>query len=1073
MPSITINIAAPLATDVTGSAANLRFMWLELDDGNAHAASISSCGWLPPPATRPHEPGRLVTGQHAQEIRKSYSRTLNISASQYQQLSAFTANQLEQELAPAYDLLNNNSVNLVWRALEAAGLVADNPRWPGAWHIDGGGTTEENVATDVTPAHTAEDLKNFLGDLLQQSRELVCDNWKSTVLRNLQTHLAQRWQDHAGDYERTRLMRYDPLALDLDGDGLETRSVSDERPVYFDHDGDGVRTATGWIAADDGLLVLDRNNNGIIDDGSELFGDNTALMSGGTASDGFAALADQDSNRDGVVNRDDAGWSRLRIWRDFNQDGQSDKTELFSPEQLDITSLTLAATRQRLTLGNGNQIADTGHYTRRDGSRGEMADVNFRAQPFFRRFTDTPVISHAVTQLPDVAGSGKVRDLRAAAMQSPALLATLTQYRDSTTSSAQQALLEQLLSDWAATAGMHSSLQDRLAGGYLIEWRVLGHDIVRNDARGAALVAALEKKLSILDAFNGRHFFDVRNGTPAAFTGFHVRPGQQGQPGRITIALSPQQLDTLERSYAALHDSVYGSLLLQTRFTSLFGQVNTSFADNRVQMDFSAIEQHFEQALAANRPDAMADLIEFYQYANLPGLPQWRTDVMLARQIHQRAGIPEEQQLFAQNGISRGQRYEWKNNIIIGSIAGEWVFGSYQNDLIYGDAGNDELYGFNNDDLLDGGSGADYMKGGSGNDIYLLRRNSGHDVIDNTDSEFSYTSCSSQSNDIVVFEDVAVGDLQIIRRSGDDMQLKYGDNDSVTIKNVFVAPNCEIDAFHFADNVVLTTAQLFDEVELEATQLGAADDFARLSRYDEFLFAGDGRDTIDGAAGDDCLSGEHGDDLLFGNTGNDLLDGGSGNDLLIGGHGDDMIHADDGADVIAFNRGDGADTIRMSAATDGNTVSLGGGIRYDDLWFEKAGRHLRLDLGGGDTMTFNDWYAGEAQTGVAWLQMMTENGRDYDGSSTSPLQNKKIVQFDFSRLVAQFDAARHTDPGLGRWALATALPSAHHDGSDILALGGERAYCYARREPFLVRADETDMLQPLAQYDAARSALLQ
>jgi len=51
----------------------------------------------------------------------------------------------------------------------------------------------------------------------------------------------------------------DPLALDLDGDGIETLAADGYRGALFDSNADGVRTATGWVAPDDGLLVLDRN----------------------------------------------------------------------------------------------------------------------------------------------------------------------------------------------------------------------------------------------------------------------------------------------------------------------------------------------------------------------------------------------------------------------------------------------------------------------------------------------------------------------------------------------------------------------------------------------------------------------------------------------------------------------------------------------------------------------------------------------------------------------------------------------------------------------------------------------
>ena len=62
-----------------------------------------------------------------------------------------------------------------------------------------------------------------------------------------------------------------PLILDLDGNGVETVSVNDG--VYFDHDGNGFAEKSGWVSKDDAILVRDLNNNGQIDDGSELFGD--------------------------------------------------------------------------------------------------------------------------------------------------------------------------------------------------------------------------------------------------------------------------------------------------------------------------------------------------------------------------------------------------------------------------------------------------------------------------------------------------------------------------------------------------------------------------------------------------------------------------------------------------------------------------------------------------------------------------------------------------------------------------------------------------------------------------------
>gem|GEM_PF-5567755 len=113
--------------------------------------------------------------------------------------------------------------------------------------------------------------------------------------------------------------RGDPLILDLDGDGTETTGVADG--AYFDHDANGFAERTGWAGSDDGLLVWDRNGDGIINNGRELFGDQTLLKNGSRAANGFQALAEWDDNLDGKVYVNDSVWPNLKIWRDFDGDG--------------------------------------------------------------------------------------------------------------------------------------------------------------------------------------------------------------------------------------------------------------------------------------------------------------------------------------------------------------------------------------------------------------------------------------------------------------------------------------------------------------------------------------------------------------------------------------------------------------------------------------------------------------------------------------------------------------------------------------------------------------------------------
>ncbi|MDL2322070.1 hypothetical protein LJC47_07000, partial [Desulfosarcina sp. OttesenSCG-928-B08] len=121
-----------------------------------------------------------------------------------------------------------------------------------------------------------------------------------------------------------------PLILDLDGDGISTVALSEG--VYFDHDGNGFAQQSGWGGSGDGLLVLDRNENDRIDDGTELFGSNSFLSNGKAAANGFVALAVFDTHKDGIIDANDEVFSQLRVWKDINTDGYASEGELFTLE---------------------------------------------------------------------------------------------------------------------------------------------------------------------------------------------------------------------------------------------------------------------------------------------------------------------------------------------------------------------------------------------------------------------------------------------------------------------------------------------------------------------------------------------------------------------------------------------------------------------------------------------------------------------------------------------------------------------------------------------------------------------
>jgi len=127
-----------------------------------------------------------------------------------------------------------------------------------------------------------------------------------------------------------------------------------------------------------------------------------------------------------------------------------------------------------------------------------------------------------------------------------------------------------------------------------------------------------------------------------------------------------------------------------------------------------------------------------------------------------------------------------------------------------------------------------------------------------------------------------------------------------------------------------------------------------------------------------------------------------------------------------------------------DTLSVGGGIRYQDLTLAKNNNDLILDATGGDKLILKDWYAAIPVHSVLNLQLIAEAMADFNPASSDPLLNRKVQSFDFQGIVQAFDAARAANPALTSWALTNALLDFHLSGSDTEALGGDLAYQYGK-----------------------------
>ena len=164
-----------------------------------------------------------------------------------------------------------------------------------------------------------------------------------------------------------------PIVIDIAGDGIALTNPSDG--VDFDLNGNGTRDRLGWTRAgsDDAWLALDRDGNGSIDRGAELFGDFTPQPASSNKN-GFLALAEFDNNRDGVIDSRDSVFESLRLWQDKNHNGISELDELHTLLELNVKALELDFKESKRVDEFGNEfkyrakVKDT-----RDGTVGRWA----------------------------------------------------------------------------------------------------------------------------------------------------------------------------------------------------------------------------------------------------------------------------------------------------------------------------------------------------------------------------------------------------------------------------------------------------------------------------------------------------------------------------------------------------------------------------------------------------------------------------------------------------------------------------------------------------------------------------
>ena len=748
-----------------------------------------------------------------------------------------------------------------------------------------------------------------------------------------------------------------PVILDLDGDGVETRAL--QATSFFDHNADGFAEQTGWVGADDGLLVLDRNGNARIDSGRELFGNHTLLANGMEAQNGFQALAQLDANADGKVDSVDPAFTNLRIWRDGDGDGISAPDELTTLSASSVQSISTGYAEASIVDPQGNTHRQVGSYTRANGTRGAATDVWFSAAPQHTIAKDWIPLPQRIAELPVAPGFGTARDLSQAMVrdQSGVLEGLVRSFMSQTDPSQRMGTLEQILFAWVGTAGVDPS------------------------SRGPLMDA---RRLAVLEAFAGRPFMN----------GFGPNPTEPAVP-------------PLMEAYTELRELVYAELMLQTHLKPLDTLITYTWdpAAGSSRGDLAGVASALETRLTQDPVGGRALLGEFARAVRgLDGeetLGYWAFRDRLAQRggdllwvmdsagrpvvggssggdvlngtsqadalqggagadtlaggangdtLHGDAGADvlygedgddhlvggaDDDQLFGGAGDDR----------LEGGIGNDDVSGENGNDTLTGGAGDDRLWGNDGNDVLHAGPGRDTLDGGRGSDAYVLGRNTGQATIKDNDWAFPATDVIRVEAGIAPGEVMAVRDgVDLVLRvagTATELRLYWWFNEGFGYEY-------QVQRVEFTDGTVWTVDTLRDMVTRGTDGSDSITGFGT-------------SDLLRGLGGDDTLAGAGGDDRLEGGTGNDTLYGENGNDTLLGGPGNDALDGGLDSDTYQFARGFGRDTIydndwwRPSI----DRVVFEAGVMPTDVTATRDGNDLLLRLSGGtDEIRLHGWFAG-------------------------------------------------------------------------------------------------------------------
>ncbi|WP_150468241.1 calcium-binding protein [Francisella sp. SYW-9] len=733
----------------------------------------------------------------------------------------------------------------------------------------------------------------------------------------------------------------DPLVVDLDGDGqLETRDATGD--ILFDHSGNGQATGTGWINAEDGLLVRDIDNSGTIDSGRELLGDNTIKSDGTKAVDGFDALRDLDSSGDGIFDANDSAFSEVKVWQDVDQDGVTDEGELLSLAEAGIESIDLNANSVNQNV-EGGILRKTSTATTTDGTTTAVGAMDFAENKFYSRFADELEISPELEGSINVAGQGALRSLHEASSLSSELNTLLQDLYSGNTPVTDSAVHEVLL-EWAKSAENFTTSLELLDSYTLEDGTQINLDV-------SDRVKTIIEKTAVLEAVNGERLLEYQITNSGGKYSVNIRTGVETSDFRIGGA------DVSKGSEVSLNDWDFHRLadsgrttVINEGYASLFSSVKesiqVSYTDNEIKPfllenisfeldDAGEVALNFDsinEAIADKIKSTLSDGINFFNKLvdyrdNTILTDNWNSQGLLENDIPAALSEVLDANVVLNNAekmnfLVDGRLYTIDS--LVGADSSDFILGTDFYDSISGGDGNDYVESGAGDDYIDGGNGNDIIYGGKGNDT--LQGGYGNDKLyggegDDTIHTGSWLDLTSnyveggQGNDTIISNWGArnntykynLGDgFDVIKNQGIHFDHNYRDHrvlfgEGISQENV----DFQKQGNHL---VIIVNGDESQGMRLDNFYLNEARYRSPVNRFEfddgSIINASDLNFDIVGTSEDDILSGSDWSESLIGNEGNDTLKAGKGNDTLQGGQGNDKLYGDDNNDTLEGGLGD-------------------------------------------------------------------------------------------------------------------------------------------------------------------------